>query len=664
MLNHFDSLARDKYFTVHTLSSKGSVLIGVVVTMVVMGALGAGMASLIGSSSFHEVYANHGEKAYYLAESGFHFAASTVKSNGNDAVGLLDGQSFSIPSGGDFSLEVSNISEDEGYDNQATTISQIVDPDGEETGSTTYLALQETPNLPRRYGAFRHNGSWYRYRGFKIDEGVATIFKIMGLDTKRSVDGDSTIDSDGNLPLKSGPTVANTNGTFKYDDKEYKYAEYSSGELKTITSDDPNVSFPVSFPDNAKLSFPSKLPMVTADGDEIVLAPILQVKSAGHYPGSGTGILTATRRVTYTWPGALPSQTATPDDFGPDPDEVWGVNEGWDMDDWEEGVKPMGGYTIDQTENALYLEEMSPGNAQPSTMLLFSPPEPIFLKSYEAQIKIKFADDLKTQAYDNPPHYVAGITFRKQSDTVNPGNTESYGVSFLRGHEDVDLLPDELIPGNDTPYVVFWRFDSNPNTPNPTTLLAYASLNDIFDNDGLISPWATLLVRVEQLEHESGDESNRIMAMYSNNGYDENNGNAYPLDDTRIGSPRDGLIDDDGETRYLPWPRKNLTDWVPEKDHFTVVEWALAPNSNASIENGDVFEAQNPETPTSKPVYVRTAAGEYLYSESVYLEVGVHTWGHNMEKNVWFDDFGIKVITDDDGGGIPEEYPEIPPIQS
>jgi hypothetical protein len=173
-----------------------------------------------------------------------------------------------------------------------------------------------------------------------------------------------------------------------------------------------------------------------------------------------------------------------------------------------------------------------------------------------------------------------------------------------------------------------------------------------------------LLVRVEQLEHESGDESNRIMAMYSNNGYDENNGNAYPLDDTRIGSPRDGLIDDDGETRYLPWPRKNLTDWVPEKDHFTVVEWALAPNSNASIENGDVFEAQNPETPTSKPVYVRTAAGEYLYSESVYLEVGVHTWGHNMEKNVWFDDFGIKVITDDDGGGIPEEYPEIPPIQS
>ncbi len=55
--------------------SNGGVLVSTIVAMVIMGLLGAGMVSMLSSSTFHEVRANHGQRAFYLAESGFRYAS-------------------------------------------------------------------------------------------------------------------------------------------------------------------------------------------------------------------------------------------------------------------------------------------------------------------------------------------------------------------------------------------------------------------------------------------------------------------------------------------------------------------------------------------------------------------------------------------------------------
>ena len=56
--------------------NKGNVLIGLIVTMMIFAALGAGMVAMTGTSTSSQVTANTTSKAYYLAESGFRYAAS------------------------------------------------------------------------------------------------------------------------------------------------------------------------------------------------------------------------------------------------------------------------------------------------------------------------------------------------------------------------------------------------------------------------------------------------------------------------------------------------------------------------------------------------------------------------------------------------------------
>lgn len=57
-------------------NERGSVLIGLIVTMVIMAFLGAAMVSLTSTSGLNQAYGSISQKAYYLAESGFRYAAS------------------------------------------------------------------------------------------------------------------------------------------------------------------------------------------------------------------------------------------------------------------------------------------------------------------------------------------------------------------------------------------------------------------------------------------------------------------------------------------------------------------------------------------------------------------------------------------------------------
>jgi hypothetical protein len=58
---------------------KGSILIGLIVTMVIMAALGAGMVYLTTTSTYQELFANNHVRAYYAAESGGRYASAIAR---------------------------------------------------------------------------------------------------------------------------------------------------------------------------------------------------------------------------------------------------------------------------------------------------------------------------------------------------------------------------------------------------------------------------------------------------------------------------------------------------------------------------------------------------------------------------------------------------------
>jgi len=93
---------------------KGSILIGLIITMVVMSLLGAGMVYLTSTSTFQEVFANNHARAYYVAESGGRYALSVIRDNN---------QTFTLASnGGQF--QITNFLQD-GLDPETITFDSI-----------------------------------------------------------------------------------------------------------------------------------------------------------------------------------------------------------------------------------------------------------------------------------------------------------------------------------------------------------------------------------------------------------------------------------------------------------------------------------------------------------------------------------------------------------
>jgi prepilin-type N-terminal cleavage/methylation domain-containing protein len=64
---------------------RGTVLLSLLITIVIMGILSAAMLPIFSSSKLSQVYADQGAKAYFLAESGFRYSASIYLNAADDA---------------------------------------------------------------------------------------------------------------------------------------------------------------------------------------------------------------------------------------------------------------------------------------------------------------------------------------------------------------------------------------------------------------------------------------------------------------------------------------------------------------------------------------------------------------------------------------------------
>lgn len=94
------------------LRQRGSILVGIIITMVVIAVLAAAMIPIFSSSYMNQVHADQGRKAYFLAESGYHYATGRFLWAGTElardtVISDLDGKTVNLPENtGSFTTQV------------------------------------------------------------------------------------------------------------------------------------------------------------------------------------------------------------------------------------------------------------------------------------------------------------------------------------------------------------------------------------------------------------------------------------------------------------------------------------------------------------------------------------------------------------------------------
>lgn len=170
--------------------NQGSALLFVIITMVIMAVLGAGMVSLVRTDAMQNVRANYGQRAYYMAESGFRYATSVYMESGNPDDIFNDNYNervFNVPEGGSFALTIFNVLEerDENGDLIYNTNFTIDSDQMVSKGGDISIDLPESGrSLPAINGVFKYNGVKYRYRNY--DDSSHKLINVIGIDENES----------------------------------------------------------------------------------------------------------------------------------------------------------------------------------------------------------------------------------------------------------------------------------------------------------------------------------------------------------------------------------------------------------------------------------------------------------------------------------------------
>ncbi len=429
-------------------SNRGTMLIGLIITMVILSFLGAAMLSFFSTSTMSQLGGSSSMKAYYLAESGYRYAdselANTSKSEQDNKLESLHNTGY-IFSGdaGKFHLDVYPY-----Y--YVTTADHLV-------GSTTLntkVCGGFPPGLVLTSGFLKINDKVCHYTNavqsgsnitFTISGGTSaisndtTVYSVSRSSSNRTVAnaaGNNYID----LEISTGSRNAFPllNGTFKIDgsvnpNRIWCYKKRNGDRLEGITpSDDPNGTF--------------ELYVDTTYG--IVLDKFVKLKSTGIVYSDSD--LETKREITYYIPifeerrGKV-TYIETFEDGGLPGSFAGGAGEvgGHEVVGGALHVTTTGESSIDFNWRSTYVDLESVWE------------DAGYLLSYDLQTKIRTYDESYPLDNNNPPFFMAGISFRKVS---SESNSDLYGISFLRGKQTYNFslskweedsgIPEELIPSD------------------------------------------------------------------------------------------------------------------------------------------------------------------------------------------------------------------------
>ena len=472
----------------------GNVLVGLVVTMLIFSALGAGMLSLTSSSTTSQVAASNDVKAYYIAESGFRYAASEflhasdtgtsgLEDDRNRIIDNLNGNTYNLSgSDGYFRLDM--------YPYFLTAQNRIDD---------TTLAVELPGNKPTSLiipasGKIRINLQTYTYTSYSAYSSTTGEFSGLSPNLPATVPVDTTVkmiaiapsgqpfvkDGDLNLTSITASIFPELQGKFSVngiDDKRFGYVRREGDTLKGVY----NADNPADDTFNTTLS----------SATDVIAEPFLQVRSTGTV---GEGDLATNRQIVYNTPLLSDPTTLTKAEFY---DEF--------SDDSNLDSATYGSLSITDIggNNALTVDSVQSSSLGPKSSLIGvnwtyqkiafanAHRKAGYYLSYDAQTKIGFDfifpggtwDTITPDSYDQvglPKYFVSGIVFRLDE------NLNTYGLGFTRGSNNLDPRPDNITPGlifeDQVPIVTLWQLTNNGVTPN---WLAYSLLPGtlIFSDD-------------------------------------------------------------------------------------------------------------------------------------------------------------------------------------
>jgi prepilin-type N-terminal cleavage/methylation domain-containing protein len=232
------------------MNQRGSVLIGLIGTMVVMGVLGAAMLPILSASSMNQAFADQGRKTYFLAESGFRYAASQFLNVGTEAaketsLTNLNNKTCNLSgNGGSFTIGVYP------YWSKTSSVS------GGTTLSTTIAGTNPSSTTPAKRntssgGYLRIGSDYYSFTNDSGSTGTTAVYTglspAMASVPATPVDvlpvvlpaGTQTVTNGGNLTLSATGAGAFPvfNGNFKLNGggMVYSYEKRSGNTLINIT---------------------------------------------------------------------------------------------------------------------------------------------------------------------------------------------------------------------------------------------------------------------------------------------------------------------------------------------------------------------------------------------------------------------------------------------
>jgi type II secretory pathway pseudopilin PulG len=479
--------------TPRRLGSRGAALIAAIGVLVVFSALALVMLPMITTSQYTQLGQETTSKTYYLAESGYRYAASQYLNAGsylakNSALENLHGQTFTLAgNAGSFHLEVFPY-----YGYVAT------DPGG---GST--LRLTVPGDLPGGLGAasFSHGGrlkigsSTFSYNSattssphidFNMDATMPSIpANSEVFFVARTTSTPQTVVQGGNITMAANSTLSfpPTNAEVVIDGNVYAYRTNDQTNHKLMGITDPE---------------DDTMPALSLAADtDVQLSKYVDLESTGSY---GSGSLASQRLLTYHTPLPNTDDSLHRLEFHDTFEDlshwkkIWGTQavEAIDSDsamrvtdvDWASPYPKVSLTALDWTATEIDLEWIHQRGD--------------YFLSYDTQVKIGFIRDGDDPPWgytppngNIPTYFSVGLSFRLDD---NDASHNAYGLSFMRGNRDLpspyDNIPDEIVPVNDLPLIVLWQ---QANDGGALNWLAYKQIGGLVvfseDVEGSVAQW-------------------------------------------------------------------------------------------------------------------------------------------------------------------------------
>lgn len=457
-------ISRNKSASNLLFNQTGSVLIGLIVTMVIMAALAAGMLSLFSTSTFTGLRENFSPRAYYMAESGFRYAAyEYLDSSSDGTISNLHNKTFTMENGDTFRLFLNSywFEATAGGGTSLLTVGSCSSfPESFTSGTVTQGFLQVGDSTDH----VQYSGVSYDNKNTVDTTDDELTFTLTSTITPGSVDvypecrvnGDQTINEGDNetldldkitnveetraLPKMSGVVTIN-DGSEDYIIM-YDNLNYTNDRLIGLH----NVPGENGIPSGG---------LVLTDNDTVTLGKYAKIKSIGT---AGSGNFSATRTVIFNQPLHL-VKTYKKYYWGEDFDE----NDGSSPSNWtsvlgtheisknaSDGTSDNAALKVTTTETTGYGSHFNPQEeeaqveesvtgldwqtALPEEMNL----ETIWLSSdktlsYDIQVKTKFTETEDKWVNNFLGCYMPGLSFRLHIPTGHPEESTYYGLSYMRG---------------------------------------------------------------------------------------------------------------------------------------------------------------------------------------------------------------------------------------